>query len=323
MISEKILREGLVNTIENTHLPIGELSRGKVRDCYEKGDNLVLVATDRLSAFDVVLTTIPFKGQVLNKLSDYWFKKTKHIINNHVLSVPDPNAMVVVKCEPLPIEMVVRAYLTGVTSTSIWTAYERGERIFCGHHLPDGMKKHQRLENPILTPSTKAEKGQHDRSLSKEEIISSGLVSVEDFELMENVATHLFVYGLSLSRTRGLILVDTKYEFGKTPEGKIVLIDEVHTPDSSRYWYENTYQGAFERGEDPKSFDKEYVRRWLKEELGYVGEGTIPKIPDHVRIEAARRYIEACECITVEQFLPDLEEPLERLERNLASFQDA
>lgn len=317
MISEKILREGLVNTIENTHLPIGELSRGKVRDCYEKGDNLVLVATDRLSAFDVVLTTIPFKGQVLNKLSDYWFKKTKHIINNHVLSVPDPNAMVVVKCEPLPIEMVVRAYLTGVTSTSIWTAYERGERIFCGHHLPDGMKKHQRLENPILTPSTKAEKGQHDRSLSKEEIISSGLVSVEDFELMENVATHLFVYGLSLSRTRGLILVDTKYEFGKTPEGKIVLIDEVHTPDSSRYWYENTYQGAFERGEDPKSFDKEYVRRWLKGELGYVGEGTIPKIPDHVRIEAARRYIEACECITGEQFLPDLEEPLKRFERNL------
>ena len=323
MISEKILREGLVNTIENTHLPIGELSRGKVRDCYEKGDNLVLVATDRLSAFDVVLTTIPFKGQVLNKLSDYWFKKTKHIINNHVLSVPDPNAMVVVKCEPLPIEMVVRAYLTGVTSTSIWTAYERGERIFCGHHLPDGMKKHQRLENPILTPSTKAEKGQHDRSLSKEEIISSGLVSVEDFELMENVATHLFVYGLSLSRTRGLILVDTKYEFGKTPEGKIVLIDEVHTPDSSRYWYENTYQGAFERGEDPKSFDKEYVRRWLKGELGYVGEGTIPKIPDEVRIEAARRYIMAFEQITNEEFVPNLENPLERLERNLASFQDA
>src|SRR3989344_5041337 len=248
MISEKILREGLVNTIENTHLPIGELSRGKVRDCYEKGDN-------------------------------------------PVLSVPDPTSMVEVKCEPLPIEMVVRAYLTGVTSTSIWPAYERRERIFCGHHLPDGMKKHQRLENPILTPSTKAEKGQHDRSLSKEEIISSGLVSVEDFELMADAAMRLFCCGSFMASCQKLILVDTKYEFGKTPDGKIVLIDEIHTPDSSRYWYEDTYQKAFNLGEDPKSFDKEYERRWLSER-GYRGEGPIPKIPDDVPIEAPHEYIQ-------------------------------
>ena len=319
MVSEKILREGLAHTIKDTNLPIGKLVRGKVRDCYFRDDNVILVATDRLSAFDKVLTTIPFKGQVLNQLSEYWFRKTLLFFDNHMLSVPDPNAMVVIKCEPLPVEMVVRAYLTGVTSTSIWTAYERGERTFCGHPLPNGMKKHQRLEKTILTPSTKAEKGQHDRSLSKEEIISSGLVSVEDFELMADAAMRLFCCGSFMASCQKLILVDTKYEFGKTPDGKIVLIDEIHTPDSSRYWYEDTYQKAFNLGEDPKSFDKEYVRRWLSER-GYRGEGPIPKIPDEVRIEAARRYIEAFERITGTEFVPDLENPLERLGRNLCSF---
>jgi phosphoribosylaminoimidazole-succinocarboxamide synthase len=224
--------------------------------------------------------------------------------------------MVGIECVPLPVEMVVRSYITGVTSTSIWTHYDNGTRVFCGHELPDGLKKHQKLPDPILTPSTKAEKGDHDVSVSREEILAMGRISAEDFDEAAEYAMALFVHGQKVCAERGLILVDTKYEFGRTPEGKIVVIDEIHTPDSSRFWYTNSYQARFEAGEDPESFDKEYVRRWLASN-GYKGDGPVPTIPDDVRVEASRRYIQACDEIRGTAFTPDTTDPLPRIAKNL------
>lgn len=317
MIGTPALRAQLLRTIERTDLGLGTREEGKVRDSYVRNGKRILVATDRLSAFDVVLTTIPFKGQVLNQLAAYWFAETREIVPNHVIAVPDANVTVAHECTPFPVEMVMRAYLTGVTSTSIWTAYERGERVFCGHRLPDGMRKHQRLEEPILTPSTKAAKGAHDQSASREWILAQGGMTAEDFDRLAAMAKRLFAHGARLAAERGLILVDTKYEFGRTPDGRIVVIDEVHTPDSSRYWYADSYSTAFANGEDPRALDKEYVRRHLAAQ-GYKGEGTPPKIDDEVRIEAARRYIEAYEVVTGRAFEPDDGDPVPRMKRNLS-----
>jgi phosphoribosylaminoimidazole-succinocarboxamide synthase len=212
--------------------------------------------------------------------------------------------------------MVVRAYLTGVSSTSILTAYQRGERTFCGHQLPEGLKPHQKLPEPILTPTTKAAHGAHDQSVSREELLAMGEVSAEDFDRAAGYALELFRVGQKLCAERGLILVDTKYEFGKDKDGRIVLIDEIHTPDSSRFWFSSTYEDRIARGQAPESFDKEYLRRWLAEQ-GYRGEGPIPTIPDEVKVEAARRYIEACDTVRGTPFVPDLSPPLPRIERNL------
>jgi len=316
-VSTETLREGLDKTLDGTHFAaLGERYEGKVRDNYTSDGKRTIIVTDRISAFDRVLGTLPYKGQVLNSLAAWWFDDTKNIAPNHVIDVPDPNVMVCVECEPLPVEMVVRAYITGVTSTSIWTHYSQGKRVFCGHELPEGLKKHQRLPDPILTPSTKAEKGDHDVSVSREEILAMGRISEADFDEAAGYAMALFSYGQKVCADRGLILVDTKYEFGKTPDGKIVIIDEIHTPDSSRYWYADSYAARFEAGEDPQSFDKEYVRRWLAEH-GYKGEGPIPKIPDEVRIEASRRYIQACDEIRGVPFAPDTSDPLLRIAKNL------
>ncbi len=312
------LRKGLELTLDHSDLDaLGTKYEGKVRDNYVTPDGRrILVVTDRISAFDRVLGTLPFKGQVLNGLAAWWFEETKDICPNHVLEVPDPNVMIGLNCEPLEVEMVVRAYITGVTSTSIWTHYERGERVFCGHRLPDGLKKHQRLPEPILTPSTKAAKGDHDVSASREEILAMGKVSAADFDAAAEYAMALFRHGQNVCADRGLILVDTKYELGKAPDGRIVVIDEIHTPDSSRFWYASSYEERFAAGEDPQSFDKEYVRRWLAAQ-GYKGDGPVPEIPDDVRIEASRRYIEACDVIRGTSFEPDLEPPLPRIHRNL------
>jgi phosphoribosylaminoimidazole-succinocarboxamide synthase len=316
-VSRDTLQKGLSKTLEGTDFDnLGEKYEGKVRDCYTANGKRYIVVTDRISAFDRVLGTLPYKGQVLNGLAAWWFDETKDIVPNHVIDVPDPNVMVGIECEPLPVEMVVRAYITGVTSTSIWTHYNQGTRVFCGHELPDGLKKHQRLPDPILTPSTKAEKGDHDVSVSREEILEMGRISAADFDEAAGYAMALFAHGHKVCSKRGLILVDTKYEFGKTPDGKIVVIDEIHTPDSSRFWYANSYKGRFEAGEDPESFDKEYVRRWLAEQ-GYRGEGAIPKIPDEVRVEASRRYIQACDEIRGTAFAPDENDPLPRIAKNL------
>jgi phosphoribosylaminoimidazole-succinocarboxamide synthase len=317
-IPVETLREGLKATLDGTAFgpELGEKYEGKVRDNYTKDGRRTLITTDRISAFDRVLGTLPFKGQVLNGLAAFWFDRTKDVAPNHLLAVPDPNAMLAIECEPLPVELVVRSYLTGVTSTSIWTHYERGERLFCGHRLPDGLKKHQRLEAPIVTPSTKAPKGGHDVSVSRDEILAEGRVSARDFDEASDIALRLFAFGQKHCAERGLLLVDTKYEMGRAPDGRIVLIDEIHTPDSSRFWFSKSYDERFAAGQDPESFDKEYVRRWLAAQ-GFTGDGPIPKLTDEVRIEASRRYIEACDQIRGEPFVPNLEPPIERLTRNL------
>jgi phosphoribosylaminoimidazole-succinocarboxamide synthase len=316
--TDDILREALGKTLEQTSLdPLGAKYEGKVRDNYTTADGRrFIVVTDRISAFDRVIGTLPLKGQVLNTLAAWWFDKTKDVAPNHVLRVPDPNCIEAVECTPLPVEMVVRAYVTGVTSTSIWTHYAAGKRVFCGNVLPDGLKKNQKLDRPILTPSTKAEKGDHDVSASREEILAMGRMSAEDFDAAATMAMKLFDFGARLCAERGLILVDTKYEFGKTKDGRIVVIDEVHTPDSSRFWFARSYAERFVKGEEPESFDKEYVRRWLAAQ-GFKGDGPIPALPDEVRVEASRRYIEAFETIVGAPFVPNLEEPQARLRKNL------
>lgn len=314
------LRRQLAATIERTDFTgLGSKYEGKVRDCYVTSDGRrVIVVSDRLSAFDRVITTIPSKGQVLNQIAAYWFAETAHIARNHVLDVPDANVMIGVECVPLKVELVMRAYLTGVTSTSIWRAYERGDRVFCGHSLPDGMIKNQILPAPLLTPTSKAEKGDHDRSMSREELIATGAVTARDFDAAAEVAAALFAFGQARAAERGLILVDTKYEMGRAPNGEIVVIDEIHTPDSSRYWYADDYAARMEARQEPRSLDKEFVRRWLSEEAGYRGDGPPPPVPDDVRIEAAARYIEICELVTGRRFEPDTDpDPVGRIARNL------
>jgi phosphoribosylaminoimidazole-succinocarboxamide synthase len=316
-IDPVLLREQCKRTLNSSDFPeLGKRIPGKVRDCYVKGDRRVLVASDRVSCFDKVVGTIPFKGQVLNQLAAFWFEKTKDTAPNHVISVPDPMVTIGRECTPVPIEFVVRAYLTGSTSTSIWKAYSSGAREYCGHRLPDGMKRHQKLQAPLLTPTTKAEQGEHDELTSRDALIARGVITRARWDEAEALAMKLFAVGQAWATTRGLILVDTKYELGLDGDGNFVVIDEIHTPDSSRYWYSEGYTEAFHRGDDPKSLDKEYVRRWLQEH-GYHGEGTPPTLPDDVRCEAAQRYIETYERITGRQFEPATDEPIARIRRNL------
>jgi len=313
------LRSALAHPLERTDLDeLGRRYEGKVRDNYTTADGRrFIVTTDRISAFDRILGCLPFKGQLLNRVAAWWFEATRDIVKSHLIDVPDPNVLVARECTPLPVEMVVRAYLTGTTSTSIWVHYEKGAREFCGHRLPDGLKKHARLPEPILTPSTKAEKGGHDVSASREKLLELTGMPPDDFDRAAELAMALFAAGQRICEKRGLILVDTKYEFGKTREGQIVVIDEIHTPDSSRFWYASSYDERFQKGGDPESFDKEYVRRWLAAR-GFAGDGPIPSIPDEVKIEATRRYVEAVETITGEAFVPDLsEDPVARIRRNL------
>ncbi|MFO0758113.1 MAG: phosphoribosylaminoimidazolesuccinocarboxamide synthase [Byssovorax sp.] len=318
MIDRETIQSALGHTLERTHLDaLGKKYEGKVRDNYTTADGRrYIVVTDRISAFDRVLGTLPLKGQVLNRLAAFWFDATKDVAPNHMISMPDPAVLEARECTPLPVEMVMRAHVTGVTSTSIWTHYARGERVFCGHRLPDGLRKNERLPAPILTPSTKAEKGGHDISASREEILAMGQITAADFDAAAEIAGALFAHGQRWCAARGLILVDTKYELGKDKDGKIVVIDEIHTPDSSRFWFSTSYAERFAKGEDPESFDKEYVRRYLAAQ-GFTGDGPIPPIPDEVRVEATRRYIEAFEQITGAPFVPDLEDPAVRIPRNL------
>jgi phosphoribosylaminoimidazole-succinocarboxamide synthase len=317
MVSNELIRAQLAKTLEKTDFPeLGKKYVGKVRDCYSKDGRRTIVVTDRISAFDVVLGTIPFKGQVLNQIAAYWFESTRQIASNHVISVPDPTVMVAVECELLPVEFVMRAYLTGVTTTSIWYHYQNGGRLFCGHKLPDGMRKNQKLDKAILTPSTKAAKGGHDQSVSRAEILAAGTLSADDFDRAGEMCARIFAFGQSLAAQRGLILVDTKYEIGRRVDGSLCFIDEVHTPDSSRYWYADDYQARFERGDEPRGLDKEYLRRVLADQ-GYRGDGPPPSLSDEVRCEAARRYIALYELITGRGFVPDFEEPAGRIRRNL------
>ncbi|MCS6797516.1 MAG: phosphoribosylaminoimidazolesuccinocarboxamide synthase [Myxococcota bacterium] len=320
-VRRELLARGLGLTLETADLPgLGTPQRGKVREGYRLTDGTrLLVTTDRVSAFDRVLGTLPFKGQVLNGLSAWWFRQTASLVPNHLIDVPDPQAMRVIDCTPLPVEFVVRAYLTGVTSTSIWTHYARGEREFCGHRLPDGLRKNEPLPRPILTPSTKASHGAHDVSVSRERLLAAGAVTSDELDQVEPMVLALFEQGRRVCAERGLLLVDTKYEIGRTTDGRLVVIDEVHTPDSSRFWRASTYEDRLRAGLEPESLDKEWLRRWLVER-GYRGEGEPPRLNDEVRIEAAGRYVEVFEALTGRPFEPDLEPPLERLRRNVASL---
>lgn len=293
----------LAHTMETTDFSAdwGPVIRGKVRDAYEPSPDVrILITTDRVSAFDRVLGTLPGKGQILNQMAAYWFHKTADVAPNHVLSVPHPNVTLARNCRPLPVEWVVRAYLTGVTSTSIWTHYEKGSRLFAGHVLPDGLKKNAALPQAILTPSTKAmdpNASVHDETVSKDDVLARGLVSAEMFERAEAMVLKLFQRGQTLAAARGLILADTKYELGIDTEGELRVIDEIHTPDSSRYWFKGSYETNVPKGLEPESFDKEYLRRYLAS-IGFKGEGSLPNIPDEIRLGASERYLEAYQTIT-------------------------
>ncbi len=318
-MDEDVIRKQLRFVLEKTGFDFGgecKVYKGKVRDNYTISDKRIIVTTDRLSAFDVILCTLPFKGQVLNQLSSFWFEKSKSIIPNHLIEVPDPNVTIAKNCNPIPVEFVVRGYITGVTTTSIWYSYINGNREFCGHRLPEGLKKDQELDMPIVTPSTKAEKGGHDESVSRADIIKRGIMDGDEFDELAEASLRLFELGSRVAEKNGIILVDTKYEFGKDEDGEVMIIDEMHTPDSSRFWYKNAYQEMFEKGLEQKRIDKEYVRKWLADK-GFIGEGSVPSIPDDIRIEAARRYIEAYEQITGLRFNAKAGDPIARIVENL------
>jgi phosphoribosylaminoimidazole-succinocarboxamide synthase len=307
MISEARIRAELANVLDETRFDgLGQRVTGKVRDSYLLKGKRVLVTTDRVSAFDRVLGTIPFKGQVLNQIAAFWFEQTRAIVPNHVLSVPDPNVMVVAECEQLPLEFIIRGYITGVTKTSAWYNYQQGVRNLCGNVLPEGLRKDQKLAAPILTPTTKHEA--HDRNVSRAEALSEGLIDGATFDSAADICFRLYDAAVRHSARQGLIFVDTKYEIGKL-NGKLVVSDEIHTPDSSRYWYADTYQALFDRGQDQRKLDKEYVREWLVAQ-GFRGDGPIPVLTDDVRVEAARRYIQAYEIVTGLPFKP-IEGPIQ------------
>jgi len=313
------LRELCLHTLAETDFQgLGRRIVGKVRDCYvgaSPGERTIVVS-DRVSCFDVVVGTIPLKGQVLNQMAAFWFDQTREIARNHLRTVPDPNVSIVQECRPLPVEFVMRGYLTGSSSTSIWTAYESGLREYCGHTLPDGMQRHEKLAAPILTPTTKAAHGDHDTLTSRAELLSSGAISEELYDQAQQVAQRLFAEGTRFAEKQGLILVDTKYEMGLDDDDEIIVIDEIHTPDSSRYWQADGYSQALRDGDSPAAIDKEYVRLWLGDQ-GYKGEGPAPELPIEVRVEAASRYIHAFEQISGSPFEPNLEEPIARIRRNL------
>jgi phosphoribosylaminoimidazole-succinocarboxamide synthase len=312
---EKI-KEHIGDVIKETNLQwLGEKKVGKVRDIYIS-DNITLVATDRHSSFDRIIAHIPFKGEVLNQISAFWFENTKDIIGNHVISIPDPNVLIAKKCTPLPVECVMRGYITGVTGTSLWTHYKDGKRDFGNFVLPEGMKKNQKLPEPLFTPTTKSD--EHDRPISPAEIVSEGLLSQDMTDEVERVSKALFARGQEIAGKNGLILVDTKYEFGLDSEGKLTLIDEVHTPDSSRYWKKDTYNDRFNAGEEPEYFDKEFLRLWFKDHCDPYKDEVLPEAPPELVAELSRRYIEIYETITGKPFNHDFSQPImERIINNL------
>ena len=308
----------MANILRGTSLKsLGVRRAGKVRDVYIQPDKLILVTTDRHSSFDRIIAHIPWKGQVLNQISAYWFEQTKDIVPNHVLSVPDPNVTIGKKCQLIPVEAVVRGYLTGVTDTAIWTRYEKGQREFGGVRLPHGISKNQQLPEPIFDPTTKEEG--HDRALTPDEMVAEGYITEERFEELKMTALKLFRRGQEVAASRGLILVDTKYEFGMDGD-TLILIDEVHTPDSSRYWKLCSYDERMKAGQEPEYFDKEFLRLWFRENCDPYKDAKVPDAPQELVNELSRRYIEMYEMITGAKFLSG-ETPIEaRIEKNLEKY---
>jgi phosphoribosylaminoimidazole-succinocarboxamide synthase len=298
MIGKDTLEKLLPSAFGGSDLPLPGKGSGKVRDWYDLPDgNRLLVTTDRLSAFDRILARVPYKGQAVNQLTNWWFDKTADIIANHKVSVPDPNAVVATVAEPFLVEVVVRGYITGVTGTALWYRYELGERDIYGYHFPEGLKKNSALPEPILTPTTKGVGGAHDERLTCADVAEKGLLDKRTWDQLQAAALALFARGQEVATKAGLILVDTKYEFGRAKDGSILLIDEVHTPDSSRFWKADTYPARFAAGEEPENFDKEFVRLAYAEK-GYRGDGEIPQVPAALWVAASERYIKIYEMLT-------------------------
>lgn len=323
MVDTAQLAPHLSNVVKDVAIPeLPNHYRGKVRENYDLPDGRrVIIATDRLSAFDIILTAIPFKGQVLTQIARYWFEATKDLCPNHVLEYPDPNVVVAKRLTIMPVEIVVRDYLAGTTGTSLWTMYKKGRREMYGHVFPDGLRENQKLPETIITPTTKAFDAGHDEELTAAQIVERGLLTQAQWDEVTAKALALFARGREIAAARGLILVDTKYEFGFDEAGNIILADEIHTPDSSRYWFAASYPERYEAGQRPESFDKDFVRSWVTQRCDPYKDA-IPEIPAEVVLEAARIYIEAFETITGQTFRVPAEvaPAVERIRANLAPY---
>jgi phosphoribosylaminoimidazole-succinocarboxamide synthase len=308
-----------MNILEKTNFTnLGEKYTGKVRDVYSQKDKVIMISTDRYSAFDRNLALIPCKGQVLTQVSKFWFEQTKDIVQNHVIDFPDPNVVVAKKCKVIPIEMVVRGYITGVTGTSLWTLYNNGQRDFGDFVMPEGMKKNQKLDAAVLTPTTKSE--DHDKPLTTADVLKGKIVPKELWEKMMDITLKLFQRGQEISLKHGLILVDTKYEFGLDSDGELTLVDEIHTPDSSRYWQAKSYQQRIANGQEPENFDKEFLRLWFKEHSDPYKDTKMPEAPKELVEELSRRYRQIFEQITGTTFKIDAGDIQKRIENNLVKY---
>ena len=320
MITRQQIQSQLDNCLLEAKFPQWEsrYKRGKVRDMYLLENHRVLITTDRQSAFDHVLGTIPLKGQVLNRIAQYWFEQTQDIAPNQIISVPDANVTVARELDILPVEVVVRKYMTGSSDTAIWTHYNSGVRHYCGHTLPDGMVKNQPFDEAIITPTTKDEV--HDELISRDEIIAQGLVPEDTWNQVEEIAFALFARGEELAAKQGLILVDTKYEMGLDADGRITLADEIHTPDSSRFWISDTYAERHARGEEPESLDKEFLRLWLRDKG--ISDDNIPALDDEIRVQVAERYIDLFQRVTGTDFDAELGATpvLQRIEERIEEY---
>lgn len=320
MITPEQIRALLPLALNETNLPLANKRAGKVRDAYTLDkERLLFVTTDRLSAFDRILACVPYKGQVLNQLAAWWFEQTSDIIPNHALSIPDPNALIARIAEPFRVEVIVRGYITGVTTTALWYRYALGEREIYGYTFPDGLEKNEALPTPIVTPTTKGDAGAHDERLTPAQVVSEGYLDAKTWEQVQAAALTLFRRGQEVAQRAGLILVDTKYEFGRSADGTILLIDEMHTPDSSRFWKADTYTTRFESGAEPENFDKEFVRLTYAA-MNYRGDGEPPKMHDELWVRASERYITIYEMLTGKTFEPGAYPVAPRLHSNLKSL---
>lgn len=322
MIDKKTIIKNIPQAIIGVSVRgLGTKHSGKVRDWFVKDNLRILIATDRISAFDKVLGAIPFRGAVLTKLSEFWFEKTRDIIQNHMIGVIDPNIMLVSEVHALPVEVVVRGYITGVTDTSLWRKYSEGQRVIYGIKFPEGLVKNQKLKKPVITPTTRGTGlGGHDEPITAKEIIKQKLIPEKIWKQIEKVAIKLYERGAQIAAKGGFILADTKYEFGLDKVGKLTLIDEVHTPDSSRFWLKKTYSQHFKKGEEVENYDKEIMRIWFKEH-GYTGHGKAPIMPDDLIVKISQRYQEVYEMLTGQKFTIDLtHSPKDRVTESLAKL---
>ncbi|MBI2594316.1 phosphoribosylaminoimidazolesuccinocarboxamide synthase [Candidatus Curtissbacteria bacterium] len=322
MIGKKTIIKNIPNVILSVSFSkLGKRHSGKVRDWFVRSNLRILIATDRISAFDRVLGAIPFRGAVLNKLSQFWFEATRDIVPNHMIGIIDPNVMLVTECEALAVEVVVRGYITGVTETSLWRKYSEGERVIYGIKFPEGLIKNQRLKKPVITPTTRGTgPGGHDEPITPPEIIKQKLVPPDIWRQIEKTALKLFERGTKICEKAGFILADTKYEFGLDRNGRLILIDEIHTPDSSRLWLKKTYKERFKKGQEVENYDKEIMRMWFRGH-GYIGRGKAPQMPQDLIAQIAYRYIEVYEKITGEKLSVDLSiPPKQRIQESLSKL---